>query len=293
MLRGRKLFAERDRFGKWQHLLGPQHVLVAYTVDVPKHGLVRRLELQAHLGDAGEDDLCMVEEFSERWARLQEFMALVGVLPVEDPSYVRVDPAVDVVYDDPLEGRQVLEGLRYARWPYGWYAQFEGPPPYTTVSVKSGTRTIGRAYCRNSKLKNGLPRWGKIRFEREQRFEWKDRRPLDELARVEAAAMFWSSVFGAGAASGQVTRIPREVQTLKLIERVQLGDITTAQYEQLTGFLDAERLGVTDRVYSPETARRRRKLAKSLGVAVADAAVEPLDVVLDDLLEVPRSAWAI
>lgn len=27
---GKKLFAERDRFGKWQHLLGPRHVLVAY-----------------------------------------------------------------------------------------------------------------------------------------------------------------------------------------------------------------------------------------------------------------------
>ena len=31
---GKKLFAERDRFGKWQHLLGPQHVLLSYTVDL-------------------------------------------------------------------------------------------------------------------------------------------------------------------------------------------------------------------------------------------------------------------
>ena len=292
MLRGRKLFAERDRFGKWQHLLGPQHVLVSYAVDVPRHGLIRRLELQAHLGDPGEDDLCPVEEFEQRWTRLQQFMAMLGVLPVEDPFYVRVDPAVDVAYDDPLEGQRVLEGLRYARWPYGWHAQYEGPPPYTTVSVKKGQHTVGRAYCRNSKLKNGAPRWGKIRFEREQRFGWQHRRRVSELARVEAAAMFWSNVFGAGSASGQVTRIPREVQTLKLIERVQLGEITTAQYEQLTGFLDAERLGITDRVYNAETARRRRRLAKSLGVAVADAEVESLDVALDELLDVPRSGWA-
>jgi hypothetical protein len=292
MLRGKKLFAERDRFGKWQHLLGPQHVLLSYAVDTPSHGLIRRLELQAHLGDPGEDDLCPVDEFPGRWSTLQSFMAMVGVLPVEEPTYVRVDPAVDVVYDDPLEGQRVLEGLKSARWPYGWYAQYEGPPPHTTVSIKSGTRTVGRAYCRNSKLRNGAPRWGKMRFEREQRFEWKDRRPLDDLARVESAALFWSGVFGAGAASGQVTRIPREVQTVKLIERVQLGDITTSQYEQLTGFLDAERLGITERVYNSETARRRRKLARSLGVALADAEVEPLDVSLDDLLEVPRSGWA-
>lgn len=104
--------------------------------------------------------------------------------------------------------------------------------------------------------------------------------------------MFWGSVFGLGAASGSVTRIPREVQTVKLIERVQLGEITTAQYEKLTGFLDAERLGLTDRVYNAETARRRRKLAKVLGVAVADAEIEPLDIALDELLDVPRSGWA-
>jgi len=79
---------------------------------------------------------------------------------------------------------------------------------------------------------------------------------------------------------------------MRLIERIQLGEITTAQFEQLTGFLDTERLGLTDRVYRPETARRRRALAKSLGVSPADAEAEPLDVSLDELLEVPRSGWA-
>jgi hypothetical protein len=53
-------------------------------------------------------------------------------------------------------------------------------------------------------------------------------------------------------------------------------EITTAQFEQLSGFLDAERLGRTDRVCKPETARRRRALAKTLGVSPADAETEPL-----------------
>src|SRR5436309_7839491 len=73
---GKKLFAERNRFGKWQHLLGPQHALLAYTVDSPTHGLIRRLELQTHLGDPGEDDLCPVSEFEARWKSLQSRMAL-------------------------------------------------------------------------------------------------------------------------------------------------------------------------------------------------------------------------
>lgn len=289
---GKKLFADRDRFGKWQHLLGPKNVLLAYVVDVGKKERIRRLELQAHLGDEGEDDLCRPTEFEERWENLQRFMAIVGVLPPEDPVYVRVDPAVDVEYEDPQDGREVLEGLRYARWPYGWYAEYQGAPPYTTVAVKHKTRIVARAYCRNTKLRNGRARWGKLRFEREQRFAWRDRRPLDDLSKDAAASTYWGSAFGLGAASGTVTRLEREVQTVKLVERVQLGEITTTQFEQLSAFLDVERLGLVERVYRPETARRRRKLAKELGIAAADAETEPLDVSLDDLLQVPRSAWA-
>ena len=79
---------------------------------------------------------------------------------------------------------------------------------------------------------------------------------------------------------------------MKLIERVRLGEISTREFEQLTGFLDAERLGLTERVYNPETARRRRALARRIGVSVTDAQTEPLDVSLDELLAVPRSAWS-
>jgi hypothetical protein len=289
---GKKLYAERDRFGKWQHLLGPQNVLLSYTVDSPTHGLIRRLELQAHLGDAGEDDLCPVDEFEPRWRRVQELMAMIGILPAEDARYVRVDPAIDVGYSDPLEGQRVLEGLRYARWPGQLHAEYQGAPPYTTVAIKRRTHTVGRVYCRNSKLRNGGARWGKLRFEAEQRFKWRGGRPVLELGQPATAGTFWSAVFGAGAVAGRLRRIGREVQTMRLIERVQLGDITTAQYEQLTGFLDAERLGVVDRVYKPETARRRRALARALGIAPADAEAEPLDVDLDELLETPRGAWA-
>ena len=140
-------------------------------------------------------------------------------------------------------------------------------------------------------LRNGGPRWGRLRFETERRFAWRDARALNELQPETSAAVYWGTVFGEGKAAGVVTRIEREVQTLKLIERVQLGEITATLFEQLTGFLDAERLGLIDRVYKTETARRRRALAKELGVSPAAAEVQPLDVSLDELLEVPRSAW--
>jgi hypothetical protein len=289
---GRSIFMERDRFGKPEHLLGSKHVLVVWTVDTPKHGLIRRLEVQSHLGDDGENDLCPVDEFATRFLRLKKFMGMVGVLPVTEPRLVRCDPAVDVEYENPDDGMRALEALRYARLPRGWYAQYEGPPPHTTVSIKSGTSTVGRAYCRNTKLKNGAPKFGKIRYEREQRFQWQTSLPVEALEHESAAVMFWGAVFGLGRASGRVTRLTREVQTMKLIERVALGEISVTQYEQLSAFLDAERLGLVDRAYSKETARRRRMLAKQLGVSPADAEPLELDESLDDVLAIPRSAWA-
>ena len=56
-------------------------------------------------------------------------MAMVGVLPPEDPVCVRVDSAVDVRYADSREAQRVLEALRFARWPGQWYAEWQGAPP--------------------------------------------------------------------------------------------------------------------------------------------------------------------
>src|SRR4051794_10659465 len=181
---GRTLFASKDRFGKWDHFLGPRHVMLAYVVQ-PKGEQIRRLEVQAHLGPEGEDDLCPVEEFAARFHDLRRRMGLFGVLPSEEPRVVRVDVAVDVEYGNPQDGLKALEGLRFARWPKSWYAEWQGPPPFTTVAVKAGTKTVARAYCRNSKLRNGRDRWGKIRFEREHRFPWATARPVVELERPE------------------------------------------------------------------------------------------------------------
>jgi hypothetical protein len=254
---------------------------------------IRRLEVQAHLGPEGEDDLCPVDEFEGRYRDLVRRMGLYGVLPSEDPRVVRVDVAVDVEYADPQEGRRVLEALRFARWPRGWYAEWQGPPPYTTVAVKSGMKTIARAYCRNTKLRNGRERWGKIRFEREHRFDWARGRQVSELSSPAAAAVYWGSTLGHGAASGRVTRLAKEVDAVELVERVALGEITTVQYEQLLAFLTAERLGLVESIYSKETARRRRGLARQLGVSPGDAEVAPLDVSLDDAMATARSAWQV
>lgn len=287
---GRTLFASRDRFGKWQHVLGPRHVMLAYVVQV-RDEQIRRLEVQAHLGPEGEDDLCPVDEFPERYRDLTTRLALFGTLPSEDPKVVRLDVAVDVVYEDPREGALALEALRFARWPRGWYAEWQGPPPYTTVAIKAGRRTVARAYCRNTKLRNGGPRNGKIRFERQQRFEWVKGLQVAALESEEVAAFYWESGFGEAEAGSRVKRIAYEGLAQQLVDLVGTGEISTGQYEQLTGFLAAERLGVVETAYSRETARRRRALARRVGVSVAYEESEEVALSLDELLATPRGAW--
>ena len=105
-------------------------------------------------------------------------MAMVGVLRRRIPS-ASASMRRSMWYSIRARGR-VLEALRFARWPGQWYAEWQGPPPYTTVAIKKGRNTVGRVYCGNTKLRNGGP-WGKLRFESEQRFAWKDARPLEEF----------------------------------------------------------------------------------------------------------------
>jgi hypothetical protein len=292
---GKKLFAETNRFGKWQHLLGPRHVMVLHVVDSPTHGLIRRLEVQAHLGPDGEDDLCTLEDFSARWLGLQKRMAMMGVLPATEPRVTRVDVAVDLEFGNPSDGFGVLEGLKHARYPNGWYSEYQGEPPYTTVAIKSGRKTIGRVYCRNTKLGNGKPKWGKLRFEREQLFRWLLGRPVSELENSALAPMIWESVFGHGQVAGKVVRLATEVVTMKLIERVVLGEIGYAQFERMNAYLTAERLGLVDKAYTPDQARTRKREAKELGLSPADAECEypEFDADLDEMLTVARSAWSI
>lgn len=289
---GRTLFAERDRFGGWHHLLG-DHQLVGHSLDHPGHGLIRRLTVQTHLGGGGEElaNLCSVDDFPRRWLGLEQRMALYGVLPASEPRVVRADVAVDVEYDDPADGLSSLQAVKHARWPNGWHTEFQGPPPYTTVAVKLNQRIVASVYCRATKMKTG-ERWSRLRFEVRKHDRWPTARPVSALENVAYASMIWGTVFGLGRPSGTVTRLAREVQTVKLIDRVQLGEISYAQFERMTAFLDAERLGMVDRVYTPEQARSRRREAKALGLSASDAEYVEFDAALDDLLAVPRSAFA-
>ena len=151
-------------------------------------------------------------------------MAMVGVLPPEDPVCVRVDAAVDVRYSDTREGQRVLEALRFARWPGQWYAEWQGPPRTRQLRSRragtrlgvciaairsSGTVRLGGANC-DSRASTGSRG---VRRDRSKTYGRRRRRPSS--GGLSSAR---------GRAAGTVTRIEREVQTMKLIERVNWRD---------------------------------------------------------------------
>lgn len=107
-----------------------------------------------------------------------------------------------------------------------------------------------------------------------------------------AAAMIWEARYGEEQVDGRVTRLSREEQVLTLTQRVRLGEMTAAQFERMSGFLDAERLGVAREIYSDRLYSERRREARALGLSVNDVGQEPVDLDLGELLRPARSVWA-
>jgi hypothetical protein len=65
-----------------------------------------------------------------------------------------------------------------------------------------------------------------------------------------------------------------------------------AQFERMSGFLDAERLGVAREIYPDRLYSARRKEARELGLSVNDVGEDPVDLDLGDLLTAARDVWA-
>ena len=84
--------------------------------------------------------------------------------------------------------------------------------------------------------------------------------------------------------ASRVTRFAREVQAMKLAERMGRGELTHGQAERLHLFLDLERLGLARERYPKSIYSARRREASKLGYGVTDCGAGGLDVELVDLL---------
>jgi hypothetical protein len=84
--------------------------------------------------------------------------------------------------------------------------------------------------------------------------------------------------------SSTVTRLAKEVQSVEIAERVHAGELTYAQGERLSMFLDLERLGLAHRYYPRSVFAARKREARKLGYAMSDEGAESLTVKLAELL---------
>jgi hypothetical protein len=267
--------------GKFENLLGRSYA--TFKTDT------NRLYVQWKPADEGE--LLRPAEFEGRFRDLERRLAIVGIESFERVWITRLDVSVDLLCA-PEDGKALLDGLQAARLPRGQRITVDGQPRSTVYfRPRVSDDVLARAYCRNLKTRTGMP-FGKIRLEAVQRFDprqwWADYCFTGNVA----AAMIWERRYGKEQVDGRVTRLSREEQVLTLTERVRLGQMTAAQFERMSGFLDAERLGVAREIYSDRLYSERRREARELGLSVNDVGEDPVDLDLGELLKPARDVWA-
>ncbi len=269
MSRRGKMLGQRASWGKWVHALGRSASF--WKADR------NRLYVQAKLADEGA--LCSPGEVGSAVDRLLERMAVVGIISYEPAWVTRLDVAVDARCR-PADGKLLLDALAAARLPNGWRTRSVGVPRSTVYfTARASDKVKARSYCRNLKTKQGEP-FGLIRLEAQEGFD-----PLAcplEIVTPLLLASVWHSRFGK--LSGEVRRLGREQQAVRIAGRVERGEITYAQGERLSMFLDLESLGLATSYYPQSVYASRRREATRHGYAPNELGAAPLEVDLDALL---------
>lgn len=273
-----KLLGHRTSWGQWAHFLGRSAAL--WKADT------KRLYVQAKLAPGGE--LCAPGDFKAASERLIEHMENVGLASWDSPWVTRIDVAVDASCE-PAEGKLLLDALEAARLPNGWRTTSAGTPRSTVYfRAARSENVVGRAYCRNLKLRRGEP-FGLIRLEAQQRWGPKDQ-SLTAVASPAFLGHLWRSRFGELAS--RVVRLPVEVQALELGRRMAGGELRHGEAERLHLFLSLERLGIAAECYPRPIYAARRREATRLGYGPNEAS-GALEVELGDLLRPYREAVAL
>jgi hypothetical protein len=272
-----KMLGDRSSWGSFAHLLGRS---VSFW-----RRETARLYVQAKLGVAGA--LCPLDGLRDAIDQLITRMALVGVTTYEPAWVTRIDVAVDAVCD-PSDGKLLLDALEACRLPDGWRVRSVGSPRstvYFIARVKQDAKA--RAYCRNLKTREGEP-FGRIRLEAQARYD-PFRVMVDDLDVPSFCVGVWHSRYGR--LGGRIARLRREAQATEVAGRVGRGELTYAQGERMSMFLDLERLGLVETYYPRSVLAARRREAKSLGFATNDTGTSDIDVDVCELLVPYREAF--
>jgi hypothetical protein len=266
--------------GKFENLLGRSYA--AFKSDTSR--------LYIQWKPVVEGELLRPEDFECEFHGLEQRMAVVGLESFERAWVTRVDVSVDLECS-PADGKALLDALEAARLPGGKRVTVDGQPRSTVYfRPRASDDVLARAYCRNLKTRAGEP-FGRIRLEAVQRFKPKEWWVDFCFTGKAAASLVWDNRYGGAQLSGRITRLSREHQVLQLAEKVVSRNLTSGQFERMSAFLDAERLGVARAVYNERQYGERRREARRLSLAVNEPGKEPLDLDLDDLLQAARNVW--
>jgi hypothetical protein len=233
-------------WGKFENLLGRSYATFKRDTN--------RLYIQWK--PVGDGELLRPADFEREFHALEQRMAVVGLESFERQWVTRVDVSVDLECS-PADGKMLLDALEATRLPGGKRVTVDGQPRSTVYfRPRASDDVLARAYCRNLKTRKGEP-FGRIRLEAVQRFkprEWW----VDFCFNGDAAAaIVWGNRYGVGQLDGRITRLDRERQVLELAEKVVAKELTSGQFERMSAFLDAERLGVARVVYNERRVRRK------------------------------------
>lgn len=268
-----------ERNGTWSKFLGvstlydPKHGTIAY--DFHPHGLGEFAPLDGWLE-------VVSGELNRRASLGLEFDGWAIVK--------RTDVGIDVGFVNPELGRAFYEALRDRRYPKGRRVQ-ERQLGWFSIYGRGTRQPVqhGRVYDKGVQTREVAP-WLWIRTERVVRWE---RRNATRLSLLTAGALrhAYDEVFVDGLAPGAV--VDGNSVVPRLVSSVADGHITLRQYEQLAGYLLAERGGLVSALYAgrPDQLSRREQLARELAV-VRDGAqsVGEVSIDLHDVMTECRAA---
>lgn len=204
----------------------------------------------------------------------------------------RLDAAVDVEFPTALEGSRFLKAVSLVREWGGFYPQIVGVPGQQTVQHRRqrGKNVAARVYSRHREELARLP--GEIiRLEVQHRF--KPSVEARSLSAPQVQNMWVGHFFEMAPRNGKVKIAQTEAIVVALAERVAADEITVRQAADAAFFLQVEQAGMLADVFPARKIKDRRRLVKQLGVSVADAHTEDLNVDVGEVvaLGLERRHW--
>jgi hypothetical protein len=219
-----------------------------------------------------------------------KFKGLVGRDLSEFVGVARLDSTTTMRFADGRQGVATLQGIAALDFPRLKPVVWAKPPETVGLTaLNSRGRLLGRCY--DSGILRGTHGRGEaIRFEDQSRFK-SGARPSQEVFTARYVQERFERRFTPLAkATKGLTVASLPVLTRKLHEQLIEGEITPAKAERLAGYLALNGTGLHQR-----TKYRRNAELRELGLVVADAFFEPVEVNLGEVFEACLSSerWGL